>query len=103
MRLSTFSPQVVGAFEARKRPLVFWFLGDNGPEVPARCPLHAIDVTCLTLNARREDYLGLVEVVTRPGFDATVAKAAVSYRGSQDAARENLATASWRTGPRTWA
>ena len=32
MRLSTFSPQVVGAFEARKRPLVFWFLGDNGPE-----------------------------------------------------------------------
>ncbi len=37
---------VVGAFEARKRPLVFWFLGDNGPEVPARCPLHAIDVMC---------------------------------------------------------
>lgn len=23
---------VAGAFEARKRPLVFWFLGDNGPE-----------------------------------------------------------------------
>ena len=37
---------VVGAFEVRKRPLVFWFLGDNGPEVPARCPLHAIDVMC---------------------------------------------------------
>ena len=32
MRLSTFSPQVAGAFEARKRPLVFWFLGDNRPE-----------------------------------------------------------------------
>ena len=37
---------VAGAFGARKRPLVFWFLGDNGPEVPARCPLHAIDVMC---------------------------------------------------------
>ena len=37
---------VTGAFGARERPLVFWFLGDNGPEVPARCPLHAIDVMC---------------------------------------------------------
>ena len=31
--------------------------------------------------------------VTRTGFDETVAKAAVSYSGSQDAARENLAKA----------
>ena len=30
---------------------------------------YAIDATCLTPNARREDYLGLVEVVTRPGFE----------------------------------
>ena len=37
---------VVGAFGARKRPLVFWFLGDNGPEVPTRCPLHAIGAMC---------------------------------------------------------
>ena len=31
--------------------------------------------------------------VTRTGFDETVAKAAVSYSGSQEAARENLAKA----------
>ena len=31
--------------------------------------------------------------VTRTGFDETVAKAAVSFSGSQDAARENLAKA----------
>ena len=37
---------VAGAFEARKRPLVLWFLGDNGPEVPTRCPLHAIGAMC---------------------------------------------------------
>ena len=30
---------------------------------------YAIDATWLTPNARREDYLGLVEVVTRPGFE----------------------------------
>ena len=30
---------------------------------------YAIDATCLTPNARREDYLGLIEVVTRPGFE----------------------------------
>ena len=37
---------VVGSLESRKRPLVFWFLGDNGPEVPTRCPLHAIGAMC---------------------------------------------------------
>ena len=33
------------------------------------CGSYAIDAACLTPNAHREDYLGLVEVVTRPGFE----------------------------------
>lgn len=40
---------VVGAFEARERPLVFWFLGDNGPEAgtgASAFPLRGAKRTC---------------------------------------------------------
>jgi len=60
---------VVGAFEARERPIVFWFLGDNGPEAgtgASAFPLRGAKRTCYEGGIRTPSFVYTPGIVT-PG------------------------------------